>query len=82
MEESVLKSLATSSSFVDLKIHYVDKSLQVDDLVKKFCSEAEDEEPFYIVDLTKLVTQYEQWKEHLPNIHPYYGIYIKIILII
>jgi ornithine decarboxylase len=48
------------------------------DTIKKHIKERSDsditDEPFYIVDLDKVVEQYNRWTEYLPTITPYFAV--------
>jgi len=48
------------------------------DTIKKHIKDRSDsditDEPFYIVDLDKVVEQYNRWTEHLPTITPYFAV--------
>lgn len=44
------------------------------DIIKKYISERNENEPFYIIDLTKVAEQYNKWISNLPNITPYFAI--------
>jgi len=49
-----------------------------DDDVKSFIAELIDfrknENPFYVVDLSSIITQYKKWLSLLPNITPFYAV--------
>jgi hypothetical protein len=47
-------------------------------LVTELCKlNAEEQEPFYIIDLSQIVKQYLQWEKYLPRVHPFYGKSLK-----
>lgn len=35
---------------------------------------AESEDPFYVIDLSKIVNQYVKWTENLPSVRPFYAV--------
>jgi ornithine decarboxylase len=44
-------------------------------LVTELCKlNAEEQEPFYIIDLSQIVKQYLQWEKYLPRVHPFYAV--------
>ena len=51
-----------------------DSSADIYDIIRAFLDENHSDSAFYIVDLTKIIEQYNKWFEYLPNIHPYYAI--------
>jgi len=44
------------------------------DVIGKFIENNEDESAFYIVNIKKIVEQYEKWNEHLPRVKPFYAV--------
>lgn len=44
------------------------------DIIKIFLNEYKTHGPFYIIDLSVVVNQYERWVRNLPNIVPYYAV--------
>jgi ornithine decarboxylase len=44
------------------------------DTIKKYISQNNENEPFYILDLNKVAEQYNKWISNLPNITPYFAI--------
>ena len=44
------------------------------DVIGKFIENNEDEGAFYIVNIKKIVEQYEKWVEHLPRVRPFYAV--------
>lgn len=44
------------------------------DIIKSFLDKYNNDGAFYIVDLGKIIKQYERWVKLLPNIRPYYAI--------
>lgn len=44
------------------------------DIINSILERNVSEEAFYIVDLGKIIRQYQRWKEILPDIEPYYAI--------
>lgn len=43
-------------------------------IIKNFLDKFNNDGAFYIVDLGKIIKQYERWTKNLPNIRPYYAI--------
>lgn len=44
------------------------------DVIQNFLESNDNDNAFYIVDLTKIMKQYHTWVEHLPNIKPHYAV--------
>lgn len=44
------------------------------DIIKSFLDKFNNDGCFYIVDLGKIIKQFERWSKNLPNIKPYYAI--------
>jgi ornithine decarboxylase len=57
----------------DKDIKMVDESVNVIDIIRSFLDETDSEEAFFIVDLTKIIEQYNKWVTLLPDIMPYYA---------
>jgi ornithine decarboxylase len=51
-------------------------SLKITFVYRKCCEElsSDDDEPFYIVNLSHFARQYLQWKHFLGRIHPFYAV--------
>ncbi|GIC90465.1 type III PLP-dependent enzyme [Aspergillus udagawae] len=35
------------------------------------------DEPFFVADLGQVIRQHRRWRVNLPNVHPFYGAYVK-----
>jgi len=44
------------------------------DIISKFLENNDDNSAFYIVNVKKIVEQYEKWVEHLPRVKPFYAV--------
>uniref|UniRef100_A0A646QEW9 ornithine decarboxylase n=1 Tax=Hemiscolopendra marginata TaxID=943146 RepID=A0A646QEW9_9MYRI len=44
------------------------------DIIREIASRPEQEEPFYVVDLSDLVWKHKQWKLKLPRVEPFYAV--------
>ena len=44
------------------------------DVIGKFIENNDDDSAFYIVNIKKIVEQYEKWSEHLPRVKPFYAV--------
>ena len=44
------------------------------DVIGKFIENNDDDSAFYIVNIKKIVEQYEKWTEHLPRVKPFYAV--------
>lgn len=44
------------------------------DIISKFLENNDDNSAFYIVNVKKIVDQYEKWREHLPRVKPFYAV--------
>jgi len=61
--------------FREFNATFVPRAVPQDVLVREFCKmETKDQEAFYIVDVSKIVRQYLQWKKYLPRITPFYAV--------
>lgn len=52
----------------------VPKSYSVRDTIKHVLSLSKEKEPFYIVNLSNVESQFERWTHNLPGVHPHYAI--------
>ncbi len=64
----------TISFLQDYNVKLVDEYKDIYDLIKMFMEMNDNENAFYIVDLSNVVKQYEKWIKYLPNIKPYYAV--------
>lgn len=59
-------------------VKHVEKSftytVSIDQMAETFILENFLDEPFYIVDLAKLVEKYQVWKKYLPKVQPFYAV--------
>lgn len=46
----------------------------VRDTIKEYIKKDASDEPFFIVDMNKVVEQYNRWVEYLPDIQPYFAV--------
>jgi len=61
--------------FREFQATFVPYDVPVKALVKEFCKlESKDQEAFYIVDVSRIVRQYLQWKKLLPRVTPFYAV--------
>ena len=44
------------------------------DIISKFLENNDDNSAFYIVNVKKIIQQYEKWAEHLPRVKPFYAV--------
>ena len=44
------------------------------DIISKFMENNDDDSAFYIVNVNKIVEQYEKWMEHIPRVKPFYAV--------
>ena len=56
----------------DVKIF--NKNVDVYDIIDSFLEKNVSDEAFYIIDLGKVITQYNKWVEKMPLVKPYYAI--------
>lgn len=59
---------------VDRTIRVMDESTSVWDVIKETASRPEQEEAFYVVDISDLVWKHKQWKLKLPRVEPFYAV--------
>ena len=48
-------------------------STPLDVIQARLDSAPKQEDPFYVVDLGRLVTLFGKWSSELPDVHPFYG---------
>lgn len=60
--------------FEEFGASFVSKELTTREIVADFCEKAEVDDPFYIVDLSKIVRQMLKWKTCLPRVKPFYAV--------
>lgn len=60
--------------FKDYDLQYFKNNNEILDIIKNFLEKYDNDQAFYIVDLTKIIHQYQRWTQHLPNVKPYYAI--------
>ncbi len=64
----------TISFLQDYNVKLIDEHIDIYDLIKLFMEINDNENAFYIVDLSKVVKQYQKWIKYLPNIKPHYAV--------
>lgn len=60
--------------FEELGATFVPKEINDRALVVDYCQKAESDDPFYIIDLSRVVRQMLKWKKNLPRVKPFYAI--------
>jgi len=58
----------------ETKVKSFDSTTDIYDNIRSFLDEYNNDNAFYIVDLTKIIEQHAKWVEHLPTITPYYAV--------
>lgn len=58
----------------EAKVKSFEGSSDIYEIIRSFLDEYNNDNAFYIVDLTKIIEQHTKWIEYLPNIIPYYAI--------
>ncbi len=58
----------------DYQVRLLDENIDTYDIIKMFMEMNDNENAFYIVDLSKVVRQYEKWMKYLPMVKPYYAV--------
>jgi ornithine decarboxylase len=51
-----------------------DERVVIKEQIASMASDGTSDEPFYIVDMDKVVEQYNRWTEYLPTITPYFAV--------
>lgn len=46
----------------------------LEDVLTEIANKSEDEDPFYVVDLSTVVKKLKDWKEMLPRVRPFYAV--------
>lgn len=62
------------SFFKDYDLQFFKNNVDVLSIINCFLEKYDNDQAFYIVDLSKIIQQYYKWNEHLPNIKPHYAI--------
>jgi ornithine decarboxylase len=60
--------------FEEFGASFVPKEKSLKSLINDMYLEEDSEDPFYIIDLSKVVRQMLQWKAYLPRVTPFYAI--------
>ena len=60
--------------FKDYDLQYFKNDNDILDIIKSFLEKYDNDQAFYIVDLSKIIQQYYRWTHNLPNVKPYYAI--------
>lgn len=60
--------------FKDYDLQYFKNNHNILDIIKSFLEKYDNDQAFYIVDLSKIIHQYYRWITNLPNVKPYYAI--------
>jgi ornithine decarboxylase len=60
--------------FKDYDLQYFKNNHNILDIIKSFLEKYDNDQAFYIVDLSKIIHQYYRWMTNLPNVKPYYAI--------
>jgi ornithine decarboxylase len=58
----------------ETKVKSFNSSIDIYDIIRSYLDEYNNDNAFYIVDLTKIIEQHAKWVEHLPSIMPYYAV--------
>ena len=67
-----LKNKQPSNSFNEFAA--VPKHFSVRDTITHIVNQYKEKDPFYIVHLSNVESQFQRWKSNLPNVHPHYAI--------
>lgn len=74
-------SIPDNFDFSDLYTFFKDYDLQnfhndqdTLDVIQSFLEKYDNDQAFYIVDLSKIINQYNRWVHNLPNVKPHYAI--------
>jgi ornithine decarboxylase len=65
---------AHASLFEEFGASFISKEVSSRSIVTDFCETVESDDPFYIVDLSKIVRQFLKWKKNLPRVKPFYAV--------
>lgn len=55
-------------------VKFYNVSDDIYDIINNFLEKDVHEEAFFVVDLGKVIRQYNKWKKYLPNVIPYYAV--------
>ncbi len=62
------------SFYQDYNVKIIDEDKDIYNLIQMFMEINDNENAFYIVDLSKVVKQYKKWIKYFPNITPHYAV--------
>lgn len=60
--------------FKDYDLQYFKNKHEILDIIQSFLEKYDNDQAFYIVDLTKVIHQYQRWIHNLPNVKPHYAV--------
>lgn len=63
-----------SKLFEELGATFIPKEISERELIIDYCSQSENDDAFYIVDLSRIARQMLKWKKCLPRVKPFYAI--------
>uniref|UniRef100_T1IXP3 ornithine decarboxylase n=1 Tax=Strigamia maritima TaxID=126957 RepID=T1IXP3_STRMM len=64
----------SSTMKIDTAVVVMDEVTSVLDVIRDLASRPEQEEAFYVVDLSDVVWKHKQWKMKMPRVEPFYAV--------
>eukprot|EP00960_Hanusia_phi_P045099 757022-Hanusia_phi.AAC.2 len=72
--EVFMENKGVESILDDDCVRKIDASMDMSKLLAEISTELTDQDPFYVVDLTTVLSKLDQWKVLLPRVKPFYAI--------
>ena len=66
------RGLSNLKKHVDIRI--VPRNFVVEELMREIADASEDQQAFYVVDLTTVLQKLACWKEYMPRVKPFYAV--------
>ena len=80
MIQSISKAPALTSTidfntlFADHGVRLVDKPTDIREIVRQHLQTHRESEAFYLVNIRNVISLYEEWVTHLPEVRPFYAV--------
>lgn len=74
MDIELNENIELVSIVKDNDVKLFNKNTDIYDVIDTFLEKNISDEAFYIIDLGKIISQYNKWIEKLPHVQPYYAI--------
>ena len=71
------KSHGLSALKKHVEIKMVRRDYKIEELMQQMASSSEDQEAFFVVDLTTVLEKLARWKDLMPRVKPFYAVKCK-----